>query len=608
MDVVDAEQLKVLLGDSARDIIAAGMGFRPNKQKKVLCPLHSEKNPSMDWFEEGLMWRCHACQGKIDIYDYLTKYENIKFPEAMARVAAMVGQALDDPIRVAKRSYVKPKIETTPMSTQFIGYMVNRKIKAETLEAWRVREGTWGNQQVYVFQYFNESEEMDHVSYRGLGKNGIKGGCEENTKAILWGMWHVDRDMPVVITEGQCDAMAVWQSGYKNVVSVPGGASNLKWIEHCWGWLQGVSEFIVFADNDKAGREMAENIKKRLKNVKVLYHEKYNDANEVLYYVGEAEVLRLIREAINETPPGILDMAEIEYKSAESEEQDRIETGFIEYDMLVDDWRTQELTVIFGRNGEGKTTFISQIIGHCVEQGIKVFLYSGEMSEQKIQDWLYRQLIGNKRDHLRAVQTKYRIKTEPEPEAIKLIKQWHKGKLYLYDRAANDMKKDLAQFFDVMDIAARKFGVKLFVVDNMMAILEENADSLFSDQANFVQRCKEFAINKNVHVVLLTHPNKEKREIKNGEEGNLEKTDISGSNNIPNKADNIMAVERKWKKESDNEYDALVTSLKDRSIGQRKTFKYYFSQETLRFYNAATPKEREYGWLKYTPPAPWEVE
>ena len=69
-----------------------------------------------------------------------------------------------------------------------------------------------------------------------------------------------------------------------------------------------------------------------------------------------------------------------------------------------------------------------------------------------------------------------------------------------------------------------------------------------------------------------------------------------------------MAVERKWKKESDNEYDALVTSLKDRSIGQRKTFKYYFSQETLRFYNAATPKEREYGWLKYTPPAPWEVE
>ncbi|MDQ4682060.1 hypothetical protein, partial [Stenotrophomonas maltophilia group sp. RNC7] len=93
-----------------------------------------------------------------------------------------------------------------------------------------------------------------------------------------------------------------------------------------------------------------------------------------------------------------------------------------------------------------------------------------------------------------------------------------------------------------------------------MSILEENADSLFSDQANFVQRCKDFAIDNWVHVVLLAHPNKEKKELKDKEIGNLEKTDISGSNNIPNKADNIISVERIW---GDNrEFDALITSLK----------------------------------------------
>ena len=91
-----------------------------------------------------------------------------------------------------------------------------------------------------------------------------------------------------------------------------------------------------------------------------------------------------------------------------------------------------------------------------------------------------------------------------------------------------------------------------------------------------------------------------------GEEGNLEKTDISGSNNIPNKADYVIAIERNWDESSD--CNAIVTSLKDRSGGQRKVFKYRFSRDTLRFYNATTPQEREYGWVKEYTPAPWEVE
>ena len=87
--------------------------------------------------------------------------------------------------------------------------------------------------------------------------------------------------------------------------------------------------------------------------------------------------------------------------------------------------------------------------------------------------------------------------------------------------------------------------------------------------------------------------------------GNLEKTDISGSNNIPNKADYILAVERNWDPSSD--CNAIITSLKDRNGGQRKPFKFRFSQETLRFYNSITPQEREYGWIGQANKPPWEV-
>lgn len=592
---MDAAELKEELGERAKEIIADGIGLKVNRQGKALCPLHPDKNPSMTWFSKGLMWRCHACEGKIDIYDYLTQHKYLTFQEAVEWVADTVGKPASI-IKAPKIEYILPNIETRELSKPFVEYMKKRKINYETLKHWRVKERTWNNKEVYVFQYFDENENLVYVSYRGLGKGALKGGCEKNTKPILWGMWHIDKSKPLVITEGQPDAMCVWQAGYKNVVSVPNGSNNYTWIDTCWEWLQDISEVIVFADNDVPGLKMADTVKRRLKNVKVITHPKHKDANEVLYHEGPDAILKLINEAINEMPQGLLDMADIEYKSAMDVQQETIETGFLEYDRHVEDWKLGELTVIFGRNGEGKTTFISQIIAHCLEKNVKTFLYSGEMSEQKIQDWLYKQLIGNQKEFYRTIITKYREKMEPKPEVVKQIKEWHKGKLFLYDRSEIEILGDINKFFSTMEIAAKRYGVKLFVIDNLMAILEENADSLYSDQANFVQRCKNFAVNSNVHVVLLTHPNKEKSELKDAETGNLEKTDISGSNNIPNKADNIIAVERNWAE--DREYDAIVTSLKDRESGQRKAFKFYFSQNTLRFYNDVTAESKVYGWQK----------
>jgi len=907
--LVDAQELKEILGEQAKDIIADGLNLNGNRDKKVICPLHPDKNPSMSWFKDGLMWRCHACQEQIDIYRYYTEFKGMAFVEAVDEVSGLTGQSIQ-PIIAKVKNYDKPSIKSKELEQPAIDYMAKRLIKKETLDFWRVKQHHWNNQDVYVFQYFDEKEQLVYVSYRGLGKGAIKGGCEPNTKSILWGIWHIDKSKPLVITEGQClsgetevltpdgwirldeydnqevmqvdndvkgqfvvpiayinkeyngdlirydsknhkfaatpdhnivyvkdgkikkrtfgdmpeaikgciptaiecdfegidlienqialilaisadgsidvrknsgyngryaksdryirfglkrqrkivrlrkildelgifysdnaianectsicfscpkwvigkilpfewmdklslnqrkfiieemvhwdgnhvkdrkqyeftsklfinatfmqtiaetcgyhstiikkvnefgtvfkvsvllnkssvswqhkskytttehydknvycvqvpsgmiliryknkvsvigncDAMAVWQSGHKNVVSVPNGSNNLKWIDHCWEWLKDIPEFVVFADNDKPGLEMANNIQRKLDNVKIITGLR-KDPNEILYHDGPQAILNLINGAIKKTPTGLLDLSEVEYKTAMQQTAETIETGFLEYDSHVEDWKMQEITVIFGRNGEGKTTLISQIISHCIEKNVKTFLYSGEMSENKIQNWLYRQMIGSNKSYLRTIMTKYRDKTEPIPKVVKAIKDWHKGKLYLFDRNEHKVLGDLNSFFKTMEIANRRYGAKLFVIDNLMAILEENADSLYSDQANFVQRCKNFAINQDVHVVLLAHPNKGKTEVDEGAVGNLEKNDISGSNNIANKADNIIAIERIWK--DTTECDALITSLKDRESGKRKQFKYFFSENSLRFYNDWTKENEKYGWEEH---------
>jgi len=539
------------------------------------------------------MWRCHGCGEKIDIYRYYTEFEGMSFVEAKEKVMDLTGQTelkvFAQTNRAEKKTYSLPDISFRPLSQEAIDLMGIRKITKETLEDWGVAERTWNGSNVYVFPYYRDKEyRLTHVTYREVKAGGFKGGCEKGTEPILWGMWHVEDGKPLVLTEGQPDAMAVWQSGYKNVVSAPSGANNLTWIETCWEWLKG-REIIVWADNDKPGLEFADNVRRRLDNVKIIVADGLKDANEVLYKHGPEKVLEIIQSKIYEMPSGLLDMAHEEYKETTA---GGIETGFYGYDSYVGDWKDGDLTVVFGRNGEGKTTFISQVIAHCLEKIVKTFLYSGEMSEFKIQDWLYRQIIGNKKEYMDQVETKYKVKDVIKPGIVKQIKAWHEGLFYLFDRKVESVANDVDKFFELMELAAKKYGVKLFVIDNLMSKLEENADSLNSDQANFVQRCKNFATNTKVHIVLVCHPNKIKGEI-TGEEGNLTKTDISGSNNIPNKADNIIAVERVW---AEGGCDAIITSLKDREVGERKAFKFYFSQKTLRFFNNSTIERKVYGW------------
>jgi len=598
MEALDAQQLKDELGNRAKDIIANGLNLVENREKKVICPLHSEKTPSMSWYKEGYLWNCFGCKGNIDIYRYYTEFENMTFPEAVKKVGDILGkEVVAKPIKAKKSSFVLPECTLKDLSNQAIEYMATRKITKETLDHWEVKQTYWGGKENFVFQYFNENNVREFITFREIKKGGRKGGCLGDTKAILWGMWHIDKTKPLVITEGQPDAMAVWQSGYKNVVSVPMGANNFKWVDYNWDWLQGIPEFIVWADNDDGeGMAMANNIKMKLTNVKIIQSENRKDANEVLFYDGVEKVVQLIQDAINLKPKGLVDLSEVSYKSESEKQYSGIETGFYEYDSYVEDWKLGEITVILGRNGEGKTTFISQIMAHLLEKKVKTFLYSGEMSEMKIQEWLYRQIVGANENYLISVKGKYKTKLVPKPEVLIKIKQWHKNTLYLYDRNEKEVLGDLDKFFEVMKVASKRFGVKLFVIDNLMAILEENADSLYSDQANFVQRCRFFVNDYDAHIVLLTHPNKEKKEIKKGSVANLEKTDISGSYNISNKADNIIAVERLW--DDDRDCDAVITSLKDRTVGQRKQIKYWFDMKTLRFYNNITPRAKDYSWDK----------
>ena len=52
------------------------------------------------------------------------------------------------------------------------------------------------------------------------------------------------------------------------------------------------------------------------------------------------------------------------------------------------------VTLLSGKRGEGKSTFMSQIVAEAIEQGNAVFVYSGELPNYHFKNWLDLQIAG----------------------------------------------------------------------------------------------------------------------------------------------------------------------------------------------------------------------
>lgn len=598
--MVNAEEYKVRLGQRAMDIIAMGLVLEKYKIggriPEACCPFHQEKTPSFKWDKKRLQWHCFGCGESLDIYRFYTEFRGMSFTEAVNEAARQTGGLIQLSMNKAPITYRKPNIATDELSPEAIAYMADRKISEQTLKDWRVRQRVWNGNPCFVFQYFDDKNELQFISYREVKKKGFKGGCETNTKPILWGMWHIDLEKPVVLTEGQPDAMAVWESGYKNVVSVPSGSNNYTWIDHCWDWLQKVKEFILFGDNDAPGEKFIAEVANRLGKIKckVVEHPQ-KDANAILFHQGKETVLKLIEDTIAKTPAGIINMSRAEYKSIKDGQEEGIPTGWYELDRQIEDLRLGQISILVGRSSEGKSTVVNQIAANCINLKIPVFLYSGEMDTQRILRWLFKQVVGEEHIYLEKVQTKYWLKQELKPEALEALRLWSADLFYSFDRSIMNVRNNVDDLFQIMSLAVMRYGCKLVIIDNLMSALEDT-ENLNADQSNFMQRCKDFAEAHHVHVLLVLHPNKLKRA---GDK--LEKEDISGSNNLPNKADVIISIERQI--DNDKTCDAKLRLLKDREEGRFAEIKLVFQQNTKRLLEMdnGKPKAIFYFWKKFLP-------
>ena len=425
------------------------------------------------------------------------------------------------------------------------------------------------NDKILVFPFKDETGELRFIKYRNTDPgDGPKEWCEKNCMPILFGMNHCGDGGRLVVTEGQIDSLSLAECGIDNAVSVPIGMNGFTWVPHCWNWLQQFTEIVIFGDCENGivslASEMRIKFPKKVRVVRVEDYQGYKDANDLLRAKGKDAVIAAVEQSEYATSKRLKDMARVEAVNIEN--QPCISTGVPELDkILTGGFHYGGVVVLTGKRGDGKSTMASQFIVEGLSQGHSAMIYSGELPNIFVKNWIDRQIIG---------------KAVLSNREVDKVNKWYEGRLFVYDDTdLSDEDDELQALTEVMEEAILQKNCEMILIDNLMTAMEEGAETdeaLYRKQSDFVGRLAKMARRLNVIILLIAHPRKNAFTY-------LSNDDVSGSADITNKASIVMTYSRILiKNEEPNPDQRELKIIKNRLTGKLGAVNMYYSEASKR--------------------------
>ena len=462
-----------------------------------------------------------------------------------------------------------------------VEYLKSRGISEEVCRKYEVTVKS-GQENVLVFPFKDQNGELRFIKYRNTQYNGEghKEWCEANCMPILFGRNHCIEGSRLVITEGQLDSLSLTEAGIENAVSVPIGMNGFTWIPHCWNWMQNFSEIVVFGDCENGHISLADTIKSRFrKKTKVVRVEDYlgcKDANEILKAAGKEALIKAVNNAEFASSSRLKDMSEVE--SVNIETLPCISTGMKELDeILTGGFHYGSVIILSGKRGDGKSTMGSKFVVEALAQDHNCMIYSGELPNDQVRNWLDRQLIGK------------RILDNLDSQTCG---NWYKKRLFAYDDSdLEDDEDEIGSLYEIMEEAIIQKNCEMLLIDNLMTAMEEEADTneaLYRKQSQFIGRLAKMARRFKVIIIVVAHPRKTIA-------ANLSNDDVSGSADITNKASIVLTYSRITHngEEPDPSVRAL-TVTKNRLTGKLGSLKVYYSDDSKRISDISGQNDKVY--------------
>lgn len=357
-------------------------------------------------------------------------------------------------------------------------------------------------------------------------------------------VWNVDllgdstlADQPLIITEGEFDAVAAMQCGYRRTVSLPNGSTipqgmdSSAWIDEILEKVPATAQIIIATDGDEPGEKAMRDLAIRLGAGRcryMTYPVGCKDLNDAAKRYGHRGVVECINRARWCKVTGVFRMSEL----PEVPEPEALHSGIAG---LGEHYRVRrgDLCVLTGIPGMGKSSFANDLACRMSWQhrwpiGFASFEQSPKVDHRRaLRTW-----FGNKPAYQ---QTRDELK-----EADAWIDEW-------FGFIVPDDDED-ASLDWVMERAASlvvRYGIQMLVVDPWNELDHERPkDMTMTEYVNAaIRRFKRFARRFDVHLIIVAHPTK----LARGRDDKLPMPnlyDISDSSAWANKADIGLIIHR----------------------------------------------------------------
>lgn len=614
------DEAKHKLGDLTPDLIAEELNLEKYdaRNHKALCPFHHEKTPSFIYDPKTMRWHCFSCNKTVDVIDVF-QYKGATYIESVQKLFDLVGiqYSFGEHKVKTKHQYRYPKEVTCENKDKVYEYLAKRGLSKETVDYLDIRQDEKGN---CVFNYYDTNDVLTMVKYRPSHrvdkKSGeIKNWCQKDadTFPLLFNMHRINPSEPILICSGELDCAAAVESGWKNAVSIPLGDGNTHWVESNWDFLEQFNSIIIAADNDDSGRKYRSEIVPRLGSWRckivdipaTAISEKtgkevsVKDVNDFLVLRGKEETYALFVNAKDSPVPSVKNLSNV--GGSGFEDIGGVPTGIapLDKELMRLFWGT--LTILTGRPGAGKSSILGQIIANALDTGVNTWLFSGELPDFMTKNWITYVLAGKR--NITGYQNEYTgsVYYKINPGVEDKINKEYDERWFIY---ADDLSTDIDSLEQSMIDCCRKYGVKLFVLDNFMTI-DIDTEKELAEQTRVIKQLIDFSKKYQVATILVCHP----RKLPSGVSAGM--YDLSGTSNIINLAHRTIGMRRVtaaekagWAKDSNlrhelRKYDVVLEILKDRIFGKADiTLGVYYDFASRRFYTSPEEYNKQYSWDK----------
>lgn len=442
---------------------------------------------------------------------------------------------------------------------------------------------------------FTERDVVVNEKFRAPGK---KFWQWKNPRRTFWNADVLDDPLllegivPLIITEGEIDALTAIDCGFPHTVSVPDGAPAVREgeeptelaaedvaqehtgkFEFLWNnreRIRTIKRFVLAVDNDAPGQRLAAELVRRLSAARcmfVVYPEGCKDLNDVLQRHGAETVAALLNGAKPYPVHGL-------YRLNDFPELPSIKTystGWQTLDQHLKPFLGESLFVL-GIPGHGKSALVANLLAYWADT------YSWRFAVFTPEE----PVVPYFRDKLRRVRLRRPIE-EALREQIAAADAWIHDRFVFIARNPEQVDEEvyLEWLLERASDAVLRDGIQVLVIDpwNEVEQARQNRESTTEYTARALRMINKFRRKHDVMVIVLIHPTKEVG--KEGKSRSPTPYDADGSAAWFNKADHFVIIHR-----PDDDVDEAVirvAKVKFTGTGEKGTVRVKFDRRSERF-------------------------